>query len=103
MRTAYYQWVNGYGGFSQKQRQTRFDYNKAYATGVQPMQEFLDYLDINGQQPYSNLDFTPLPVAIPIIQRIKDRFNQRIEKIRCSAVDPVSITRKAKEKAKCRV
>ena len=52
MRTAYYQWVNGYGGFSQKQRQTRFDYNKAYATGFQPMQEFLDYLDINGQQPY---------------------------------------------------
>jgi len=99
MRTAYYQWVNGYGGFSQKQRQTRFDYNRAYATGNQPMQEFLDYLDINGQQPYSNLDFTPLPIAIPIIQRIKDRFNQRIEKIRCSAVDPVSVTRKEREKA----
>jgi hypothetical protein len=99
MRTAYYQWVNGYGGFSQKQRQTRFDYNKAYATGTQPMQEFLDYLDINGQQPYSNLDFTPLPVAISIIQRIKDRFNQRIEKIRCNAIDPVSVNRKAKEKA----
>jgi hypothetical protein len=99
LKTAYSQWVNGFGGFSQKQRQTRFDYNKAYATGMQPMQEFLDYLDINGQQPYSNIDFTPLPVAIPILQRIKDRFNQRIEKIRCNSIDPISISKKNKEKS----
>lgn len=98
MRTAYSQWINGYGGFSQKQRQTRFDYNKAYATGMQPMQEFLDYLDINGQQPYSNIDFTPLPIAIPLLQRIKDRFNQRLEKIRCNSVDPVSVSKKNKAK-----
>lgn len=98
MRTAYSQWINGYGGFSQKQRQTRFDYNKAYAQGMQPMQEFLDYLDINGQQPYSNIDFTPLPIAIPLLQRIKDRFNQRIEKIRCNSIDPVSISKKNKAK-----
>ena len=98
MRTAYGQWINGYGGYSQKQRQTRFDYNKAYAQGMQPMQEFLDYLDINGQQPYSNIDFTPLPIAIPLLQRIKDRFNQRIEKIRCNSIDPVSISKKNKEK-----
>ena len=98
MKVAYSQWLNGYGGVSQKQRQVRFDYNKSYATGQQPMQEFLDYLDINGQQPYSNLDFTPLPIAIPIINRIKDRFNQRIEKIKCNAVDPISVSKKNKEK-----
>jgi hypothetical protein len=99
MKSIYTQWLNGYGGVSQKQRQVRFDYNVSYATGQQPMQEFLDYLDINGQQPYSNLDFTPLPIAIPIIQRIKDRFNQRVEKIRCNAIDPVSVSKKSKEKA----
>ena len=98
MKTAYGQWINGYGGFSQKQRQTRFDYNKAYAQGMQPMQEFLDYLDINGQQPYSNIDFTPLPIAIPLLQRIKDRFNQRIEKIKCNSIDPVSVSKKNKAK-----
>lgn len=98
MRTAYSQWINGYGGFSQKQRQTRFDYNKAYAQGMQPMQEFLDYLDINGQQPYTNIDFTPLPIAIPLLQRIKDRFNQRLEKIRCNSIDPVSVSKKNKAK-----
>jgi len=98
MKTAYGQWINGYGGFSQKQRQTRFDYNKAYATGMQPMQEFLDYLDINGQQPYSNIDFTPLPIAISLLQRIKDRFNQRIEKIKCNSIDPVSVSKKNKAK-----
>jgi hypothetical protein len=98
MKTAYSQWINGHGGFSQKQRQVRFDYNRAYATGMQPMQEFLDYLDINGQQPYSNLDFTPLPVAISIISRIKDRFNQRVEKIKCNAVDPISVSKKSREK-----
>jgi hypothetical protein len=98
MKSAYGQWINGYGGFSQKQRQTRFDYNKAYAQGMQPMQEFLDYLDINGQQPYSNIDFTPLPIAIPLLQRIKDRFNQRMEKIRCNSIDPVSISKKNKAK-----
>lgn len=98
LKTAYGQWINGYGGFSQKQRQTRFDYNKAYATGMQPMQEFLDYLDINGQQPYSNIDFTPLPIAISLLQRIKDRFNQRIEKIKCNSIDPVSVSKKNKAK-----
>ena len=98
LKTAYGQWINGYGGFSQKQRQTRFDYNKAYAQGMQPMQEFLDYLDINGQQPYSNIDFTPLPIAIPLLQRIKDRFNQRIEKIKCNSIDPVSVSKKNKAK-----
>ena len=98
MKSIYTQWLSGYGGVSQKQRQVRFDYNLSYATGQQPMQEFLDYLDINGQQPYSNLDFTPLPVAISIIQRIKDRFNQRIEKIRCNAIDPVSVSKKSREK-----
>lgn len=98
MKTAYGQWINGYGGFSQKQRQTRFDYNKAYAQGMQPMQEFLDYLDINGQQPYSNIDFSPLPIAIPLLQRIKDRFNQRIEKIKCNSIDPVSVSKKNKAK-----
>lgn len=98
MKSSYAQWLNGYGGVSQKQRQVRFDYNRAYATGQQPMQEFLDFLDINGQQPYSNLDYSPLPIAIPIIQRIKDRFNQRIEKIRCNAIDPVSVSKKNKEK-----
>lgn len=102
MKTAYYQWVNGNGGFSQKQRQVRFDYNRAYATGMQPMQEFLDYLDINGQQPYSNLDFTPLPIAISIINRIKDRFNQRVEKIKCNAVDPISVSKKNKEKIRAK-
>lgn len=99
LKTAYSRWVNGFGGFSQRQRQARFDYNRAYATGMQPMQEFLDYLDINGQQPYSNIDFTPLPVAIPILQRIKDRFNQRIEKIRCNSIDPISVDKKSKEKS----
>ena len=99
MKTVYSQWLNGWGGVNQKERQRRFDYNKAYATGQQPMQEFLDYLDINGQQPYSNIDYTPLPIAIPIINRIKDRFNQRIEKIRCTAIDPVSVSRRSKEKA----
>jgi len=105
MKTSYSQWLNGYGGVSQKQRQVRFDYNRAYATGQQPMQEFLDFLDINGQQPYSNLDYTPLPIAIPMIQRIKDRFNQRIEKIRCNAIDPVSVSKKdrAKKEAKFRL
>ena len=98
LKTAYGQWINGYGGFSQKQRQTRFDYNKAYAQGMQPMQEFLDYLDINGQQPYSNIDFTPLPIAISLLQRIKDRFNQRIEKIKCNSIDPVSVSKKNKAK-----
>jgi hypothetical protein len=65
---------------------------------MQPMQEFLDYLDINGQQPYSNIDFTPLPIAIPLLQRIKDRFNQRIEKIKCNSIDPVSVSKKNKAK-----
>jgi hypothetical protein len=33
-----------------------------------------------------------------LLQRIKDRFNQRIEKIRCNSIDPVSISKKNKAK-----
>lgn len=99
MRSAYEKWTGGVGGESASQRKNRFDYNRAYATGQQPMQEFKDILDLDGDMSVINLSYDPLPIANAFLARASDRFMQRIEKIQCNAIDPLSQTKREKAKA----
>lgn len=101
IKSCYNQWRNGYGAESWAVRQKRFDYNRSYATGKYDMKEFKDILNVDGQIAFINLDYSPIPVAIPILNRIKDRYNQRLEKIVCNSIDPFTQNKKkiAKENA----
>jgi hypothetical protein len=98
LTTAYERWRVG-SAESAGDRRRRFEYNRSYAFGMQDMAEFKDILDLDGQMSVINLAFDPSPIAIPFINRLKDRYLQRIEKIQCNAVDPLSQTKKEKAKA----
>lgn len=102
MQAAYNNWDTGYNGETRYGRQTRFDYNRAFAMGRQPMQEYKDILDLDGEDSVIQLIYEPLPIAIPFLMRMDDRFNQRIEKISCNAIDPFTTQKKksAKDQAK---
>lgn len=99
MRSAYERWAGGVRGESSTSRRSRFDYNRAFASGQQPMQEYKDILDLDGDMSVINLSYDPLPIAIPFLARATDRFMQRIEKIQCNAIDPLSQSKREKAKA----
>lgn len=99
MNAAYDRWNGGVGGESSTQRKNRYEYNRSYAAGQQPMQEFKDILDLDGDMSVINLAYDPLPIAIPFISRLIDRYMQRTEKIQCNAIDPLSQTKREKAKA----
>jgi hypothetical protein len=98
MQSAYSRWRVG-SAESAGDRKRRFEYNRSYAFGMQDMTEFKDILDLDGEMSVVNLAYDPLPIAIPFINRLKDRYLQRIEKIQCNAVDPLSQSKKEKAKA----
>lgn len=102
MQAAYTNWDTGYNGETRYGRQTRFDYNRAFAMGRQPMQEYKDILDLDGEDSVIQLIYEPLPIAIPFLMRMDDRYNQRIEKISCNAIDPFTTEKKknGKDQAK---
>lgn len=99
MKSAYDRWRGGVGGESASQRKNRYDYNRAFASGQQPMEEYKDILDLDGDMSVINLDYSPLPIAIPFLNRLVDRYMQRIEKIQCNAIDPLSQSKREKAKA----
>lgn len=98
MQAAYDNWNTGYNGETRWGRQTRFDYNRAFAMGRQPMQEYKDILDLDGEDSVIQLIYEPLPIAIPFLMRMDDRYLQRVEKISCNAIDPYTTEKKKKAK-----
>jgi hypothetical protein len=66
------------------------------------MQEYKDILDLDGEDSVIQLIYEPLPIAIPFLMRMDDRYNQRIKKISCNAIDPFTTEKKknAKDYAK---
>lgn len=98
IKDCYYRWKNGYGHESWATRKKRFDYNRSFAMGKQSTDEYRDIVKVDGQLSVINLDYTPLPIAIPILNRVKDRYNQRFEKIVCNSIDPFTQNKKKKAK-----
>lgn len=98
MKSAYESWKSGYGSESWIVRKQRFDYNRSFAVGKQPMSEYKDIIDTEGQLAVINLQYTPSPIAIPFLNRLKDKYMQRIEKISCVSIDPFTQSKKKKAK-----
>jgi hypothetical protein len=96
MRTAYEKWRDGVE--SSTARRQRYEYNRLFSSGKQPMQEYKDILDLDGELSVIQLVYEPLPIAIPFVKRLFDRFGQRQEKIQCNSIDPISKSKKEKAK-----
>lgn len=75
-------------------RNKKFDKNRKFARGRQPMQEFLDLLNVDGKEAFVNLDMKAPAIAPKFMQVIIGGFMKRDEKVKASAIDPVSVERK---------
>lgn len=98
LKTCYNKWKNGFGTESWSARVQRFEKNRQYAAGRQNTDQYKDIVNADGQIAVLNLDYSPLPIAIPFLNRLKDRYMQRVEKIKCVAVDPFSQNKKREAK-----
>jgi len=99
MKSIYSKWNGGFNGEGSNERANRYNYNRSFAQGKQPMEEYKDILDLDGELSVINLAYDPLPIAIPILNRLIDRYMQRDEKIQCNSIDPTSQSKKEKAKA----
>jgi hypothetical protein len=79
-------------------RNKKFEKNRKFARGRQPMSEFLDLLNVDGKEAFVNLDMKAPAIAPKFIQVMIGGFMKRDEKIRVSAIDPISTERKKFEK-----
>lgn len=79
-------------------RNKKFEKNRKFSRGRQPMSEFLDLLNVDGKEAFVNLDMKAPAIAPKFIQVMIGGFMKRDEKIKISAVDPVSTERKKYER-----
>lgn len=98
MQITYQRWTTGTPEGA-TQRRNRYEFNRLYAMGRQPTNQYKDILDLDGEISVINLDFSPLPIAIPFINRKIDGWMQRNEKITCNAIDPFTQTKREKARA----
>lgn len=84
------------GYFSRRNK--KFEKNRKFSRGRQPMAEFLDLLNVDGKEAFVNLDMKAPAIAPKFMQVIIGGFMKREEKVRASAVDPVSVDRKVYDK-----
>lgn len=79
-------------------RNKKFEKNRKFARGRQPMSEFLDLINVDGKEAFINLDMKAPAIAPKFIQVMIGGFMKRDEKVRVSAVDPISTDRKKYER-----
>jgi hypothetical protein len=79
-------------------RNNRFRKNRQIATGKIDMSVYLDRLEMNGKNNYVNINWKPILIGNTIISRLVGQWMTRSEKIKITAVDPMSI-REKKEQA----
>jgi hypothetical protein len=84
------------GYFSKRNK--KFEKNRKFARGRQPMAEFLDLLNVDGKEAFVNLDMKAPAIAPKFIQVMIGGFMKREEKVRVSAIDPISTDRKKYER-----
>lgn len=69
-----------------------------FAKGTQNMQEFMDFLRIQGNQAYVNLDWRPPKIAPKFIEVMMGGFMAYHERASVKAIDDISLDRKEQEK-----
>lgn len=84
------------GYFSRRNK--KFEKNRMFSRGRQPMSEFLDLLNVDGKEAFVNLDMKAPAIAPKFMQVILGGFMKRQEVAKASAIDPISIDRKKYDK-----
>lgn len=90
-------WANG--GYSNYfwARNARWRTNRNYANGRVPMQKFIDLLKFNGKQNYININWQCIHIVNRIVSGLVGRWMERMEKIKVTATDPLSVKQKQEQ------
>lgn len=79
-------------------RNNKMKASENIADGVQDMTQFLNRINIDGKESFVNLDMTPPAIAPKFIELIVQKFMEREEIIKVSAIDPNSRKKALREK-----
>lgn len=102
IRGCYTRWLNGYGGETFLARIARIYKNRLYAMGKQQQVQYIDWNKYGGEVQVLNIDYSPLAIAVPLLNAKIDRYMQREEKIRCKSFGPKSQNKKKEDKDKAK-
>lgn len=89
---------SAFNGQYYNKRNKKFQKNRMFSRGRQPMTEFLDMLNVDGKEAFVNLDMKAPAIAPKFMQVILGGFMKRQEVAKATAVDPVSVERKKYDK-----
>lgn len=89
--------ASGYNSYFQR-RNAMLKKSRGIAVGDQNMNQYLDMINVNGKESFVNLDLTPPRIAPKFLEINVQRFMERPESVRVSAIDPQSRKRKEEEK-----
>lgn len=92
--------LNDFGGTNGylNRRNLKIEQNDVFAKGNQSMQEFLDYIGIDGKNAYVNIDLRPLKIVPKFVRNIVQRFMERDERPAVRAVDTATLAEKQRQK-----
>lgn len=88
----------GYNGYFTR-RNAKIKTSRDIAAGHQDMKQFLDMMNIDGKNAFLNLDLTPPAIAPKFMDIITQRFMERSEEVKVSAIDPNSKRKQQRAKA----
>lgn len=87
----------GYNNYFYR-RNVQIRRSRDIAIGDQNMKQYLDLMNINGKESFVNLDLTPPRIAPKFLEINTQRFMERQEAVKVSAIDPQSRRRREAEK-----
>jgi len=79
-------------------RNKKFEKNRMFSRGRQPMSEFLDLMNVDGKEAFVNLDMKAPAIAPKFIQVILGGRLKMKEITKATAIDPISVERKKYDK-----
>lgn len=85
-------------GFYFGQRNILWLENYRWATGIQSMKEFIDYVSTDGNKAYTNVDLTPNRVGVKLVDVLINSMSQNEEYPCVTAIDDGSISEKQTRK-----
>ena len=75
------------------ERRTQLIINRQYAEGLQSVNKYKNRLDLDGDNSYVNLDFTPINRIATIVDNIEGKLMNQSFKIQCNPIDSESLTK----------
>lgn len=85
-------------GFYFGQRNIQWLENYKWATGINSMKEFTDYVSTDGNKAYTNVDMTPNRIGVKLVETLVNSLAQNEEYPEVKAIDDGSVSEKENRK-----